>query len=520
MLRGRGRVRWCGDRLIALACASAWLLPVLAPLGEACANTGQSQRRDEEDGFAELAREFRERYPDRRQRAVKKLAALGTKEAWELVLRGLADAAPEVADEARVQLAASREPSIVQALMGEAGLKSRDEWVRVRAAETLGRSMGEVDARDLARAIDVRDALVARALVGSLERRAREKRVAESGRVVGEIEACLRQGLDPLLRGAALGALAVLAPEESIEVIEDACKDRSSEVRCAALQACAQTRGEACGERVRALTGDPSSGVRALAIDLLERFASKASVLALIDRLEREERPALRWRAVRALQRMTGRKERLDPRPWRVFAATLAEDWRPSALGVTSEAGSSTFALAGLPILSDRVVFLIDFSGSLWRVHEDGRSRKAIVDVKMRAALEALPETARFNVIPYTSEPHPWRESLVPATRANIEHAARDFETCQERGKGNFFDAALLALADPEVDTIVVLTDGAPTGGHRFQLDLLFEALLEENRGRCVTFDSIVVDCPKGVARKWLDFSERTGGRSIAVAMD
>jgi HEAT repeat protein len=497
-----------------------WWLLGLALLGEARAGARQSQRSDEKERFEELARELHERWPDRRQRAIKKLAALGTREAWELVLRGLADAAPEVADEARVQLAASREPAVVEALFGESGLESRDEWVRVRAAETLGRSMGEVEAQDLSRAIDVRDAAVARALVGALERRARASRVPEPERVLREVEACSRHGLDALLRGAALGALAVLAPERELASIEEACEDRVAEVRCAALRALAEIRGEGSLDRVRELAGDPSSGVRALAIDLYERFASKASLVALIERLEHEERPALRWRAVQALQRMTGRKERLDPRPWRVYAATLAEDWRPGARCEPSEAGSGTFALAGLPILSDRVAFLIDFSGSLWRVDENGRSRKAIVDEKMRAALEALPETAQFNVIPYTNEPHPWREALVPATRANIERGARDFETCQERGKGNFFDAALLALADPGVDTIVVLTDGAPTGGHRFQLELLFEALLEENRGRWVTFDSIVVDCPKGVARRWLEFSQRTGGRSIAVALE
>ena len=355
--------------------------------------------------------------------------------------------------------------------------------------------------------------------MGALERRAREKRVAEPERILREVEACSRHGLDPLLRGAALGALAVLAPERELATIEEACADRTSEVRCAALRALAEIRGDACMDRVRGLAGDPSSGVRALAIDLLERFANKASVLALVERLEHEERPALRWRVVRALQRMTGRKERLDPRPRRVRGDARRGLAARRAGARAFRGGQRDFALAGLPILPDRVAFLIDFRAALARGREralaQGDRRQ-----KMRAALEAPPETARFNVIPYTGEAASRREALVPATPANVERAARDFETCQERGKGNFFDAALLALADPEVDTIVVLTDGAPTGGHRFQLDLLFDALLEENRGRWITFDSIVVDCPKGVARRWLEFSERTGGRSIAVALD
>ena len=182
--------------------------------------------------------------------------------------------------------------------------------------------------------------------------------------------------------------------------------------------------------------------------------------------------------------------------------------------------GGHTVALAGLPILSDHVAFLIDFSGSLWRVNDAGRSRKQIVDEKMRAMLESLPASTRFNVIPYTAEPHAWREELVPASPTNVERAARDFEACQKRGKGNFYAAALLALRDPQVDTIVALTDGVPTGGHRFQLDLLFEALLEENRTRCVFFDAIVVDAPGGVQRKWSAFCSQTGGRAIEIELE
>jgi len=53
----------------------------------------------------------------------------------------------------------------------------------------------------------------------------------------------------------------------------------------------------------------------------------------------------------------------------------------------------------------------------------------------------------------------------VPASKRNVRAALKFFEDCHERGRGNFYDAALLALSDPEVDTLVVLTDGEPTGG-------------------------------------------------------
>jgi hypothetical protein len=272
-------------------------------------------------------------------------------------------------------------------------------------------------------------------------------------------------------------------------------------------------------ERLRAMASDPASSVRALVVDLYERFASRRSMLDLADLLEREPRPAIRARALAALQRLSGRAESLDPEAWRELVRSLPDYWRPPE-GATAAPPSGTSTLAGLPIVSDRLAILVDFSGSLWRVHEDGRSRKKIVDDALRAGLEALPATTRFNVLPYTATPHPWRDALVDATRANVSAANRDFEACREQGSGNFFDAAILALADPEVDTILVLTDGVPTGGKRYDLDLLFEALLDENRYRRVVFDSILVDAPASARKRWLAFAERTGGRSIALALE
>lgn len=500
--------------VLLLVCA----LGTVGSQGEARPQSERSGRGEGED-FEVLVRELQERYPDRRQRALAKLGALGTRDAWELVLRGLADAAPQVADEARVRLAASREPFLVRELLGEAGLESDDEWVRVRAAETLGRTAGEVDATLLARAIDVRDTLTAGALASAIERRARAGLVEDRARAWRELESSLGRRMEPAVRCRMLSALALLAPDETLPTIERALTDDEAGVRCAALEALADVVGLVSLDRVREMAVDEAPGVRATAIDLFERFGSRMSILALADRLEQEQRPALRWRAIAALQRITGHKEALDPAGWRALVSSLPDYWRPER-GSAAPPGTGVSGLAGMPILSDRIAFLVDFSGSTWREDEDGRSRKAILEVKLRAALGTLPDTTRFNVVPYTLVPHPWKERLVPATRPNVEQAAKFFEGCNQRGSGNFYDAALAALADPEVDTILVLTDGVPTGGHRYQLDLLFEALLEENRYRRVVFDSILVDAPKGLQKKWLEFAERTGGRSLAVELE
>ena len=182
--------------------------------------------------------------------------------------------------------------------------------------------------------------------------------------------------------------------------------------------------------------------------------------------------------------------------------------------------GDTRVSFAGLNLISDRIVFLIDCSGSLWHTKVGGRTRKEVADAELRRALEALPPNTQFNLIPYTDEPIPFEKRLIPSRADNVKRALEFFERMHQSGRGNFYAALELALADPGVDTIVVLTDGAPTGGHRWNHDLMFDLIVEQDRFRKVAIDSILVDAPKSVRKKWSQLSERTGGRSIEAKLE
>jgi hypothetical protein len=220
------------------------------------------------------------------------------------------------------------------------------------------------------------------------------------------------------------------------------------------------------------------------------------------------------------LRAMSGADHGLDLAAWRAWAATVQGRWSTGdAQAPTGTLGDTKVAFAGLTLLSDRVAFLIDLSGSMWQTQVGDKTRKELVDERVRACLESLPQTAAFNVIPYTADPYPWEKRLVRATPANVKRAIEAFERCHQSGPGDVLDAILVALADPEIDTICVLTDGVPTGGRRWNLDLLVDSLVERNRFRNVAFDSILVDAPKSKVRKWAELAERTGGRSIAIEL-
>jgi len=468
----------------------------------------------------DLKSRLRSSFPDARATAVRKLAKHGTEEAWELVVKALEDPDPQVADEAQVRLALIADEDVLRGLYGRDGLRSKEEWVRLRVAEALGRMTIYVDGRALVKALSPKDPEVARALCWSLERLARAELLAGSRvEIAKKLDSCRAARRLPLVRAAALSALVALIGVDAESSLSLGLEDRAREVRCAAVAALRSVRGARAFPALRQAAADAESAVRAQAIEELERLGTRACVLALVDRLESEEREALAWRVVRALQSLTGMRYRRDARPWRLFATQLAPDWTRADAAPEPVQGSPTVALAGLPILSDRVAFLVDFSGSLWEHKVGERTRKEILDERVRSVLEALPADTEFNLIPYTRDPIPWADELVVARPQEVRKAVNFFEGCNARGPGNFFDAALLALADPRVDTIVALTDGAPTGGRRWNLPLMVSLLTEETRYRKVAFDSILIDAPRRLELRWEELAAQTGGRSISIEL-
>lgn len=474
---------------------------------------------DEPLSLDELKGHLRDPEPSTRRRAVRDLALLDEPEAWELVIERLGDSHPEIADQAQYSLGALADEKLIRRLFGRDGLASREELVPRRVAEVLGRLEVRLEVGDLLSKVSRRDPETSELLLWSVER------LAERGWLGGDPERTARElgkivagRLSPRVRAEALCALAAISVEAAAGVLATAVADRCEEVRIAALLVARRLEEARAIAVARARLADASPAVRLAAAETLGAVGTKAVLPLLIERLEVEERLRVKLRLVELLQDLSGMKYRTDPRPWRLWCSRLPDDWEPVRGGATTASGS-TVAFAGLPILSDRLCFLIDFSGSLWYEREGRPPRKGRVDELFRETLPRLSEETEFNLVPYTGEPHPWREALVPASERNVREALRDFEKCTVRGKGNVYDAVLLALADQKVDRVVIFTDGAPTGGHRWHLELMVSLLVQKARFRGVAIDSIVVDAPPRLERRWKELAERTGGVSIGVEL-
>lgn len=518
--------------------ATAWLALPLGELVRPKPNGPQAPAKpaaaeEAPKTFDELEREARAsgRWSESiRRGAVKKLAELGTPPAFELVLEALEDPVAMVADEAQLGLGQLSDVRRWQSLLGAAGLEHRDPLVRLRAAEAFGRSPIVQAGEPLARAAQrTREPELASTLLWSIERLALARRLGDAGAELAELlQHALARAAAPQVRAAALFALAALDRPRAAAELAGCLRSPDAELRSAALALWPEPLAPGLEPEVARLAGDAHVGVRAQAIAALRRSGERTAALVLVERLAIEVEPRLRATVLEALQEMSGLLHRYDPRPWRDWASALAPDWRASPPRAAREgevhaasglAGGSVAQLVGLPLLSRRLCILIDLSGSIWQTGRGERTRKQIVDEELARTLEALPPEVEFNLIPYANEPLPWSERLQPATPTNVRKALEHFHGIRQGGKGNVWSALELAFADARTDTIVLLSDGAPSGGARWNLELIEALLAHKNRTRRLAIDALLVDAPPGKTRPWQRIAAASGGRTHSIAL-
>lgn len=493
------------------------ILPLLHPADPTAAAAPIAIVRED---LGEFERALRDANGNGGRDAVQSLVKLGTADAWTLIFEALGHPNAMVADEAQIACGQLADASLLEPLFGKNGLASKHDIVPRRAAEAFGRMPLDLDASELAKGLKAKDAETRRMLLWSIERQ------APNGRISGEVDKKLLPVVAKLsesdkdlgVRAAALLALCALSAEARDASVRSAIADREPEMRIAGVMAATALPNADRRARLARLAQDADARVRWTLSDALTTNPDRDDVGVLVGMLESEQVMRNAWHYTELLQKLSGLKHRNDARPWIDWQRQLPEDWEPDTKVGDRDYGERTASLVGMPILSDRVCIVIDLSGSTWE-ERDGKTRKQVLDVELRRALEALPEGTQFNLIPYTNEPHPWKKGLVDATSKNVEKALDWFEGVNHNGKGNFWDAWMLAISDPAVDTVMALTDGAPTGGVRWNLQLMGPLLEEQNRFRRVVLDAVIVDAKGRLLDYWTDMCAKTGGRMTSVNM-
>jgi hypothetical protein len=390
-------------------------------------------------------------------------------------------------------------------------LKHPHPLVRRGACEALGR-VGK--AADLVDRLADRDPAVRGAAAVALGRLGDKS-------AVGPLLTALKRESDWPLKAYGLDALAKLDPEAAGPSFADAEGDRHSQVRIVVAERRPSPR----------LVNDADWRVRDAAFDGCRAVRTRESIGWLVDRLAKEK-GRLRWDLVQALHDLTGKDLGLQPEPWSRWWAAQREIFDPLPAG---KPGSPAPAAAGtqvgffdLPILSNRLVFLLDLSGSMRDPAPSGGTKLDEAKRGMLETIRALPPDVRFGITGLgcdadgawsKRDDKTWgrRLQLFPSVPAAKADAARFVEGLEAKGWTNLWDGLEYAMADPEADTIFLYSDGGASKGAFVAAKEILAELAELNRFRRVVVHAVEVPGERNPAdnrRLLADLARATGGTS------
>ena len=349
------------------------------------------------------------------------------------------------------------------------------------------------------------------------------------------------------VRCEAIRSLARVAGAAAREVIDEALADRRMlPVRIAALEALEVIDPQAALRAALTALGEPprdrrriwSSRIERAALAVIERQATPERELQLlketIDVLVEESdgsQDLARIRFLEVFEAVTG-VESLPRRlqAWHGWWRARREFWTPPdgatpaglAPAPKKRQGTSVVRLHGVPLDSNRVLILQDVSGGMSRTVDGsfdggGPTRLEISRGELDRLLKSLPGSAWVQVVYFASRA--MSASEVPQQLAKARGRLLEFNSRQKvptghgLARGNIHDPLAAALFAPQVDTVYLLTEGAPTEGKYHDYDRLRFHVERLNRLGQVRIHVLLVGRTGGKNRQFLDaLAGATGG--------
>ncbi|MDP6838591.1 MAG: HEAT repeat domain-containing protein, partial [Planctomycetota bacterium] len=342
---------------------------------------------------------------------------------------------PGLMKEALVEVVSQRpDPDVEQALIK--CLKDKEPGVQYRALEALSRREGKAYLRQAEKLMRSKDAGVQRLAVITLA-----KLRGEEERWVREVFSMAEDKLAAVRQGAAV-ALGELRTEEALAVLYGMLRDEDRSVAAEVLQ-------------------------------IIGNMRRKDSVPILIERLS-GARGQTKVNVHQVLQLVTGLDHGRSAGRWRTWWSkegagyilpTYEESLRAARGRRASQASSETsVGFYGLQVVSERVCFILDVSGSMKYETSNG-TRLEAAKRELQAVLDKYPDENLFNILFFSTDVYPWEDSLV-VMGEKTRKAAQGFVSRQEPdGYTAVYDALKLAFEDKRVDTLYLLSDGNPYQG-------------------------------------------------------
>ncbi|MBK8976783.1 MAG: VWA domain-containing protein [Planctomycetes bacterium] len=403
-------------------------------------------------------------------------------------LLGIVDAGVAHAAESFASVADRFGDAVALAMLRRDGLAHAEPLVRLGAVRALQAHPAPEHLAALRRALVDAEPLVALQAVDAV--------AALSGTAAGELLEQLAVRGEGRVAAAAHRRLWDRSPQDAVAVdrlLGAAQGHPAFEARAAALDLLPPAGVERGRAVVLAAFGDAAWQVRAAAYGALARVRQRASVAALIARLPDEVGPARQF-LLDALVALCGLDQGLDPQIWQRWWDIVGTTFEVPAERVDVERATtgSTISYHGIPVRADRVVFVIDLSGSMGE-EIDGETKLQRAKDELVAVLKLLQPSQSFDVIGFGTGITTFEPGLVPATAEHVDAAARWIDALKIVGATNVYDALETALRMTGVESVFLLSDGEPSVGRFVAMDEIRRVIRMLNRDARVRINTILV---------------------------
>ncbi len=232
-------------------------------------------------------------------------------------------------------------------------------------------------------------------------------------------------------------------------------------------------------------------GFRRAVYDVVGKFRQKDAVAFLIRQLETAQ-GELRYVLATHLQGLTHHGGGADAEAWKRWWTIEGERFEFPSMSATPEfrAEEATPSYYGLPVMADRLVFVLDTSKSMAIGAREPRIE--IAKRELIRAIERLPPSTLFNIVVFNSTVAAWHETLAPASNEWKARAIEFVSRQQPFGRTITYDALVASMQlQGNLEAIYFLSDGAPSLGTIVQPEKIVEAIALQNRIRRMTIHTI-----------------------------
>lgn len=309
---------------------------------------------------------------------------------------------------------------------------------------------------------------------------------------------------DASLRRAALAGLGVVRKGDAgfRTRLLDLATSRDEALRMGAAAALAEVRTPEALEALVAMVPDESWSVRVEVLRQLFKARPKQAIPALIARMD-VEAGRLASDVHAALVGITaldlGRRSEAWQRWWagegEAFQVPGAREAQRALdeRAASKDRGGTTAQpedFYEIQVESERVVFVLDTSGSMRKpVQTVGTIEKSRMDLakeQLTEVVRSMPEGTLFNVVFFEETVKALSRKTLEMNRSNRQKALRFVRDQYAIGGTALYPALELAFQDPLVDTVYLLSDGAPTVGELTDIEEIRAEVARWNAARHV----------------------------------